>query len=57
METMLIQFLDFMYNDVFVDVDALDQIDNYIKEFYGKDMPPGGFMDVYRKWYKESVLQ
>lgn len=55
METMLLQFLDFIYNDVMIDVNVLDQIDEFIHTFYGKDVPPGGFMGVYRKWYKEDA--
>lgn len=53
MDTMLLQFLGFIYN--LIDVDVLDQIDHHIELHYGKDVPPGGFMDVYRKWYREDV--
>ncbi len=55
MDTMLLQFLGFIYNDVLIDVDVLDQIDHHIELHYGEDVPPGGFMDVYRKWYREDV--
>ena len=54
METMLLQFLDFIYNDVLVDMDVLDQVDHYIELCHGEDVPPGGFMDVYREWYRET---
>jgi hypothetical protein len=56
MDAQLLQFLDFIYNEVLVDVDVLEQIDEYIKMFYGDKAPPGGFMDVYRKWFKGDVI-
>ena len=55
METTLLQFLDFIHNEVLIAVDVLDQIDHHIELHYGKNVLPGGFMDVYRKWYKEGV--
>lgn len=55
METMLLQFLDFIYNEVLIDADVLDKIDHYIELRYGKDVPPGDFMDVYREWFKGDV--
>lgn len=55
MDTMLLQFLDFIYNEVLIDVDVLDQVDHYIELYYDKDVLPGGFMDVYRKWYRRDV--
>lgn len=55
MDAQLLQFLDFIYNEVLIDQDVFDQIDHYIKLHYGKDVPPGGFVDVYRKWYRENV--
>lgn len=56
MDTMLLQFLDFVYDEVLIDVGVMDRIDHHIKLYHSKDVPPGGFMDVYSKWYKENVL-
>jgi hypothetical protein len=53
MASMLLQFLDFIYNDVLIDVDVLDEIDHYIELHHGEGIARGGFMYVYRKWYRE----
>jgi len=55
MDTMLLQFLDFICNEVLIDADVLDKIDRYIELHYGENMPPGGFMDVYCKWLNGDV--
>lgn len=55
METMLLQFLDFIDNEVLIDVNVLDQIDHYIELHYGENVLPGSFMDVYCKWYRKDV--
>lgn len=47
-------FLDFCYNEVFLEVDVFDAISKEITLKHGEP-PKGGFMDTYCKWYKEEV--
>lgn len=55
MDAQLLQFLNFMHNEVMVDADVFDRIKDYIKSWYGDNAPKGGFMDVYSNWYKENI--
>jgi hypothetical protein len=55
MDNMLLQFLDFIYNEVLIDVDVLERIDEYIKLHYGTLISPGMFVDVYHDWYTENI--
>lgn len=54
MDVQLLQFLDFVYNEVMVDADVFDRIMDYIGSWYGDNAPEGGFMDVYRSWYEAN---
>jgi hypothetical protein len=53
-DTQLQDFLDFMYNDVLVDVQVFDDINAYIKLHYGEPAK-GGALSVYRKWYTDEI--
>jgi len=50
----LLDFLDFMYNDVFIDVQVFDDINQYIHTHYGVPAA-GGTLSTYRKWYTDEI--
>jgi len=54
MDQQLQDFLDFMYNDVLVDVQVFADINSYIKKHYLVPAP-GGALSTYRKWYTDEI--